>query len=285
MSEQPPKQPKSPETTPILSAEETRQINSVRATLKGQLDIISDSKSSPKDKEDARKEIKTQVDTLLTDLNISGVDLLIEVETKALNAKALKEAINAITLPETPEVVEESDENSDSSATPKAPSPAQRLEAIKSALTGNDKKREISPWLKGAGIVVVGGLAIAGGLGQKTNMERKEVKEAETATQLADQKVAIDDATQSKINNFKAGKITITNAELFNQLVPGGSFKDNEVVTLSKDQLVILNVKGITEATITEFYSTTADGNADIARRNAMMSGDFGAFIRSGSLD
>ena len=121
MSEQPPKQPKSPETTPILSAEETRQINSVRATLKGQLDIISDSKSSPKDKEDARKEIKTQVDTLLTDLNISGVDLLIEVETKALNAKALKEAINAITLPETPEVVEESDENSDSSATPKAP--------------------------------------------------------------------------------------------------------------------------------------------------------------------
>lgn len=116
-------------------------------------------------------------------------------------------------------------------------------------------------------------------------MERKEVKEAETATQLADQKVAIDDATQSKINNFKAGKITITNAELFNQLVPGGSFKDNEVVTLSKDQLVILNVKGITEATITEFYSTTADGNADIARRNAMMSGDFGAFIRSGSLD
>ena len=285
MSEQPPKQPKSPETTPILSAEETRQINSVRAMLKGQLDIISDSKSSPKDKEDARKEIKTQVDTLLTNLNISGVDLLIEVETKALNAKALKEAINAITLPETPEVVEESDENSDSSATPKAPSPAQRLEAIKSALTGNDKKREISPWLKGAGIVVVGGLAIAGGLGQKTNMERKEVKEAETATQLADQKVAIDDATQSKINNFKAGKITITNAELFNQLVPGGSFKDNEVVTLSKDQLVILNVKGITEATITEFYSTTADGNADIARRNAMMSGDFGAFIRSGSLD
>lgn len=259
----------------VLTPEQTAFIEGKVAELSGKFQVIDAKDATVTSKEPYNAQIAGIINDIFSNADLEGVEYKVFTDLNKLNSKNVQLAIKQLKLPALAEGASEEDQTGKQA----------KLEAVVKELTGI--KQEKPPMGSGGKAVLWTGLAIVsvvGAIAAPSYMNEKAKTEGErkatVATQFEVQGQVNDVATQNRINNFNAGRMTITNAEIFNELVPGGNFKNNQDVVLKPDQLIMLNAKGITVNLIATFYNS----KTSIETRNEMMIGTFGDFIKSVTL-
>ena len=256
--ENPTNQPPTTEITPdILTQDQKRylkEISNAQTRIATLVTELKDKKVADKSTKEARLEESIElgynaVNAILAEFGLNPIETptLQMVQAGDYKVESMYKSILEIELPQTLEAVEENDENSDSSETPKPPSPAQRLEAIKKALTGKVEKPK-GGFPGGKFGMTVAGLSVAVGVTVLGNGALRNLSQfQETGQKAAEMKSGNETQAQQNVKNFvNSGMLKTSNIEELQKLFPAQTLNSKltemsySYVKLTPDQVKTL---------------------------------------------